>query len=102
MQYRPSTLSGKYRKKSCPCCGQEGTIINMKYDPDYAEVEHTYICNSCNTKWKEQYAIKYIGFTDGKYKYGVDGDAFKPDNDVELARHNFGEQQRQQQPWWKQ
>lgn len=33
----------------------------------------------------------YIGFSDGKYRYGVEGDAFKPDNDADLAAHNFGE-----------
>ena len=90
MQYQPSTLSGKYGEKSCPWCGKEGTITGIKYDQNYAEVEHTYICNSCNIKWKEQYALTYEGFTDGKYKYGADGDAFQPDNDAELAWHNFG------------
>lgn len=89
MQYQPSTLSGKYGEKTCPCCGKEGTIVGMKYDQEYAEVEHTYICSSCNTKWKEQYATMYIGFTDGKYKYGVEGDAFQTNDDEELARHNF-------------
>lgn len=106
MRYEPSTLSGKYGEKSCPCCGKEGTIVAMKYDQEYAEVEHTYICSSCNTKWKEQYATMYIGFSDGKYKYGVEGDAFKPDNDADLAAHNFGEaaatNQQQQKAWWKQ
>lgn len=106
MQYQPSTLSGKYGEKSCPCCGKEGTIVAMKYDQEYAEVEHTYICSSCNTKWKEQYATMYIGFSDGKYKYGVEGDAFQPDKDANLAAHNFGEvavaNQQQQKAWWKQ
>lgn len=95
MQYHATTWSGKYGEKVCPCCGKEGAIINTKYDPDYAEVEHTYTC-SCGTKWKEQYAVMYIGFSDGKYRYGVDGDAFQPDDDVELARNNFGQQQEEQ------
>lgn len=91
MQYQPSTWSGKYREKSCPCCNNEGSIISMKYDQDHDKIEHTYICNNCNIKWKEQYAVMYVGFTDGKYRYGAEGDAFQFDQDADLARHNFGE-----------
>lgn len=91
MQYQPSVWSGKYGKKSCPWCGKEGTIIGMKYDQEHAKVKHTYICNNCNIKWKEQYEVIYTGFADGKYKYGADGDAFQSDDDAELAWHNFGE-----------
>lgn len=90
MQYQPSTWSGKYKEKSCPCCDKEGAITSMKYDQERAEMELTYICNNCNTKWKEQYTVMYTGFTNGKYRYGADGDAFQLDDDVDLARHNFG------------
>lgn len=95
MQYHATTWSGKYGEKVCPCCGKEGTLVESNYDPEYAEVEHLYTC-SCGTKWKEQYAVMYIGFSDGKYRYGVDGDAFQPDDDAELARHNFSQQQEEQ------